>query len=102
MSLELLRFAAGLYAVATAGYLLYFARPPVPPVQTDPPGRPAAALTPGIPVAPRVAPPAPPPQASQAPPPAAARPPGAPLPANLEARRKEAEELARFLLDKLS
>jgi len=27
MSLELLRFAAGLYAVATAGYLLYFARP---------------------------------------------------------------------------
>ncbi len=27
MSLELLRLAAGLYAVATAGYLLYFARP---------------------------------------------------------------------------
>jgi HemX protein len=27
MSLELLRFAAGLYAVATAGYLIYFARP---------------------------------------------------------------------------
>jgi ABC-type transport system involved in cytochrome c biogenesis permease subunit len=27
MSLDLLRFAAGLYAVAAAGYLLYFARP---------------------------------------------------------------------------
>jgi hypothetical protein len=62
-----------------------------------PPARPVAPLTPGIPVAPRVAPPPP-----QAPPPAATRPPGAPLPANLEARRKEAEELARFLLDKLS
>ena len=59
----------------------------------SPPSPPATPLTPGVPVAPRVAPP---------PPPAAARPPGAPLPANLEARRKEAEELARFLLDKLS
>jgi len=35
-------------------------------------------------------------------PPAVARPASGPLPANLEARRKEAEELARFLLDKLS
>jgi hypothetical protein len=35
-------------------------------------------------------------------PPAAGRPSSGPLPANLEARRKEAEELARFLLDKLS
>jgi len=35
-------------------------------------------------------------------PPAAARPASGPLPANLEARRQEAEELARFLLDKLS
>jgi hypothetical protein len=63
----------------------------------------AAALKPGIPVAPRVAPPAPPPPA----PAATGRAPGAPppvgpLPATLEARRKEAEELARFLLDKLS
>jgi len=72
------------------------APPPAPPV---PSARPAAPLTPGIPVAPRVAPPAP---APPEPRPAAARPPGAPLPANLEARRKEAEELARFLLDKLS
>ncbi len=61
---------------------------------------PASALKPGIPVAPRVAPPAPP-----APPPSvpgSTRPTSSPLPANLEARRKEAEDLARFLLDKLS
>jgi hypothetical protein len=57
----------------------------------------ASPLKPGIPVAPRVAPPA------QAPPvPGGTRPTSAPLPANLEARRKEAEDLARFLLDKLS
>jgi hypothetical protein len=46
-----------------------------------------------------------PPSASPAPPPAspaAARPASGSLPASLEARRKEAEELARFLLDKLS
>jgi hypothetical protein len=60
-----------------------------------PPARPAAAPA-AIPVAPRMAP------AATAPAPGAARPPGAPLPANLESRRKEAEELARFLLDKLS
>jgi hypothetical protein len=35
-------------------------------------------------------------------PPGPAKPTTGPLPANLEARRKEAEELARFLLDKLS
>ncbi len=62
-----------------------------------PPSRPAAAPPSDIPVAPRVAPAAPP-----APTPGAARPPAGPLPASLEARRKEAEELARFLLDKLS
>jgi hypothetical protein len=62
-----------------------------------PPAKPASPLKPGIPVAPRVAPPA------QAPPvPGSTRPTSAPLPANLEARRKEAEDLARFLLDKLS
>ncbi len=59
------------------------------------PTRPAAPPS-DIPVAPRVAPAPPPPAA-----PPAARP-GAPLPASLEARRKEAEDLARFLLDKLS
>ena len=64
-----------------------------------PSSRPHTPLKAGIPVAPRVAPPAP----AQAPPaPGADRPAGSPLPANLEARRKEAEELARFLLDKLS
>jgi len=42
------------------------------------------------------------PAATPAQPPAAARPASGQLPANLEARRKEAEELARFLLDKLS
>jgi hypothetical protein len=47
-----------------------------------------------IPVAPRVAPATP----ARAP----AMTPARPLPANLEARRKEAEDLARFLLDKLS
>jgi len=65
--------------------------PPAPPPPPPAAARPAAPLTPGLPVAPR-----------EAPPQVAARPPGAPLPANLEARRKEAEELARFLLDKLS
>ncbi len=80
------------------------AAPPAPPQ--------AAALRPGIPVAPRVAPPVPPPpvRAPAQPPPAPAAtgkapgapPPAGPLPANLEGRRKEAEELARFLLDKLS
>jgi hypothetical protein len=59
-----------------------------------PSSRPAAPPS-AIPVAPRVA-------APQVPPPAAAKPPAGPLPANLEGRRKEAEELARFLLDKLS
>ena len=54
-----------------------------------------------IPVAPRVAPP-PGSPAGAAPAPGAARPAAAPLPASLEARRKEAEELARFLLEKLS
>ena len=58
---------------------------------------PASALKPGIPVAPRVAPPAPPPPVQ-----GTTRPTSSPLPANLEARRKEAEDLARFLLDKLS
>ncbi len=67
----------------------------VPPLA--PPSRPHAPLKAGIPVAPRVAPPAPAPPA-----PGAVRPAGSPLPANLEARRKEAEQLARFLLDKLS
>jgi hypothetical protein len=63
----------------------------------------AAALKPGIPVAPRVAQAAPPPPAPATPGKApGASPPAGPLPANLEARRKEAEELARFLLDKLS
>ena len=61
---------------------------------------PASALKPGIPVAPRVAPPAPP--APPPPVPGSTRPTSSPLPANLEARRKEAEDLARFLLDKLS
>jgi pyruvate/2-oxoglutarate dehydrogenase complex dihydrolipoamide acyltransferase (E2) component len=50
--------------------------------------------------------PSPDPSPSPAPPapspPVVARPASGPLPANLEARRKEAEELARFLLDKLS
>jgi pyruvate/2-oxoglutarate dehydrogenase complex dihydrolipoamide acyltransferase (E2) component len=46
--------------------------------------------------------PAPAPAAPAPSPPAVARPASGPLPANLEARRKEAEELARFLLDKLS
>ena len=77
-----------------------------------PPAPQAAALRPGIPVAPRVAPPVPPlpVRAPAQPPPAPAAtgkapgapPPAGPLPANLEGRRKEAEELARFLLDKLS
>jgi hypothetical protein len=67
------------------------------PARAAPPPRPAPPLNPGVPVAPRVAPAAPP-----ASPSATGRPPGGPLPANLEARRKEAEELARFLLDKLS
>jgi hypothetical protein len=57
------------------------------------PGRPATPPA-GVPVAPRVGPAAPP--SGAAPPPAGA------LPAGLESRRKEAEELARFLLDKLS
>lgn len=65
---------------------------PAPAPASRPAAPPAA-----IPVAPRVAP-----AASPAPPPGAARPPAGPLPASLEARRKEAEELARFLLDKLS
>jgi hypothetical protein len=77
------------------------ARPAAPAVQARPAPAPAAppasALKPGIPVAPRVAPPAPPP-----PIPGSTRPTSSPLPANLEARRKEAEDLARFLLDKLS
>jgi hypothetical protein len=41
-------------------------------------------------------------RAVAAPAPATTRPTSGQLPANLEARRKEAEELARFLLDKLS
>jgi len=52
--------------------------------------------------APAPAPAAPAPAAPAPSPPAVARPASGPLPANLEARRKEAEELARFLLDKLS
>lgn len=71
------------------------------PVPAAAPGAPpASALKPGIPVAPRVAPPAPP--APPPPVPGSTRPTSSPLPANLEARRKEAEDLARFLLDKLS
>jgi hypothetical protein len=66
-------------------------------VRAAAPAKPASPLKPGIPVAPRVAPPAPP-----QPVPGGTRPTSAPLPANLEARRKEAEDLARFLLDKLS
>jgi hypothetical protein len=76
------------------------ARPAAPASQARPAPvapSPAPALKPGIPVAPRVAPPAPPP-----PIPGSTRPTSSPLPANLEARRKEAEDLARFLLDKLS
>ncbi len=60
------------------------------------PAAPARPAEPAVPVAPRVA------AAPAAAAPAAARRPAAPLPASLEARRKEAEELARFLLDKLS
>ena len=56
-----------------------------------------AAPAPSPDPSPSPAPPAPSPA-----PPAVARPASGPLPANLEARRKEAEELARFLLDKLS
>ena len=58
------------------------------------PARAAAAASARATAAPAPAPPPPAPPAS----PGARR----PLPANLEARRKEAEELARFLLDKLS
>lgn len=74
------------------------------PVPAAAPGAPpVSALKPGIPVAPRVAPPAQPaPPAPPAPVPGSTRPTSSPLPANLEARRKEAEDLARFLLDKLS
>jgi hypothetical protein len=46
--------------------------------------------------------PAPAPPSAPAAAPAPARPAASPLPPNLESRRKEAEELARFLLDKLS
>ena len=66
------------------------------------PARPAPAAAPAGPGAPRAAAATAPPGAPSPPAPGAARAPAGPLPASLEARRKEAEELARFLLDKLS
>jgi hypothetical protein len=74
----------------------------VDPARAAPDRAAAAPAAPPARPAPGPAPLSPPPGPAPAPPPAATRPPPGQLPANLEARRKEAEELARFLLDKLS